>query len=440
MGRRILATLPFLLVNILLFIVVILFGMFAFNFISINSYLLSIIGLSKFTSGWSAFLITFYGLMQIAIYIIYILLIVEIGCLVLRLLLSNFYHAFDAYRNQPYHSRKYVKMITLITVFKKIGINTKTKALISYLFVALIVIGGSFVTKKIMEKSDDVVYRAYAKINLKREETPKEALDMSDVIEAKEAITVDVKMGIGSLYIIKQGQVNGKVREYITIYYNYDNQEQLDTYSYNFDVNTSELKINAVLDNTSYEKYEEAVMPTVLIIFPANLTIDKVNFETNQGDFELTETTIGDVFIKTNDSVIRFDQATKKEINNLSIAGNNLDVNLDEMYINEKFTCQIKNGILRLDKGTYHDVDINIDNVKFTINTVNAENSLIEMVNTNVIISNYYAKNMTFNVNSSDLQMNNYQDSSYVYEKVLVNHQNSKIKISGLKFEEKRVD
>ncbi|MDP3130709.1 MAG: hypothetical protein Q8N15_05175, partial [Bacillota bacterium] len=189
--------------------------LFAISFFQVNAVRFSILPIVAFARGWEKLWVWIYLAADAGYLLILGLLFLELSLFLARTIVILSAKALAAVRGtDPEHLIKIVKKISLVTPIKKLGVNTPTKSIIAYVAVMLLVLGGGWVAKQILDANESLVYRSIIVKNLESDEL---VVDVEADIEADETFAIDIAAGVGNVHIYAVSDTTE-----VTAYFLYD--------------------------------------------------------------------------------------------------------------------------------------------------------------------------------------------------------------------------
>ncbi|HAQ57222.1 MAG TPA: hypothetical protein DCR44_07515 [Acholeplasmatales bacterium] len=293
--------------------------LFAISFFQVNAVRFSILPIVAFARGWEKLWVWIYLAADAGYLLILGLLFLELSLFLARTIVILSAKALAAVRGtDPERLIKIVKKISLVTPIKKLGVNTPTKSIIAYVAVMLLVLGGGWVAKQILDANESLVYRSIIVKNLESDEL---VVDVEADIEADETFAIDIAAGVGNVHIYSVSDTTE-----VTAYFLYDTTTERESLVWSVDADTNVISVRFSETADAYVKYVDPLPGSIELYLPStltigaitvdlahygNLTIEYLSFATlvadvAQGTISLSaaDRTIGDVLLASRGGVI----------------------------------------------------------------------------------------------------------------------------------------
>jgi len=362
-------------IETVLFLAVFFIVIFGFSYFQANLFLFTDFSVLSHSAGWDKFLMFIY-LGCNALFMIFItLVVIELVLFLLRVMVKTILNTFRYLSLRTTDKADHiVKQISLITIFKKLKINTPKRAVITYIVLIVLLFGVKFVAQQIMKGSDTFVYRVYENLHLN---TETQNYEFADAIAAGDEYTLNVFTSVGNIHLYQM-----KNQTTANFVYLYDTSLQLLHYDYTIDEVNKTITIDFNEGLLSYLEYSDVLRPQVEIYLPEGLILSEVNLTVSvSGDVVVDYTGMDSLTIVAQDSEI-YVSAISSVIDNLSISA-----------ISSK---------LRIQTNSLNQAYFNLDDSEATLTLGDVYNQL-EIVTSNN--SNLYLYNLDvtdLNISSSD--------------------------------------
>lgn len=258
-----------ILLELLLIFVLGIASLFIVSYIRVNLVVFDELAILSNATGWDKFWMWMYLFGDCLYFIVLSLMFLELVLFLLRTIAKILFNylGFVTGRDMAKWLAS-VKLISLISIFRKLKINTTKRGLIVYFAVIVYTFGSPFIAEKILDSRDSLIYRAHELVNLYEES---ETVDMTASINAELVYDIRIQTGVGNIHVYAIDDT-----QEATIHFFFDNQEQLDTYTLTINAETGIIDIQFNVDQLTYAIYQEPVMPSVELYLPESLLIGDI--------------------------------------------------------------------------------------------------------------------------------------------------------------------
>lgn len=422
------------LVTALVFEIVLLlvFGIvvfITFGYASSNAILWNDFGLLRYTSGMESFWLFLVVLSQALQYVIFIYLAIEAMLYMIRSAgkaVIKGYEKFQGVEATKWRAR--ISKISTLGFYKAIKINTPKRGIITYVIVVALMFLTGFVGNAVLKNQNSLVYRTMKTINLYSEE---EIVDFTPSINADDVFDITIHAGMANIHLYQI-----KEASQAKFYLLYDEVHVKDNYQFeiDYDAKTMTATVNDTQD--SYEKYVDAVIPSLEFYLPEWLKLGTITIVLDFGGIiRLDYIHFQDLHLSANHSEIHVRNQTGFLANSLTLTAEysratiqidrvkSLDITLNQSYFN---------GRLRVIDDTLTMNAWNDSEVLMFQSTI--ANLDIQMWDSSLQLIETYPKTALIEVFRSQVYFSNGQ-SQYPYESVIINHYQSDLQIRGVQYD-----
>ncbi|MBU1144717.1 MAG: hypothetical protein KJ971_02510 [Firmicutes bacterium] len=327
----------------------------------------------------------------VGFYILFCLIFFELVLFLLRTMIKVSLKAIEKIKNnslEKYYTIQ--KRISLFTLFRVIKINTPKRGLIAYFVIIALVWGSGLLGKAILSQTQSYVFRSYEQLNLYSDET---LVDFTSEIALEEPYQIQVTTGVGSVHLY---QLTSETD--LKIYYLYDTLLQKDSYSLEIDETLNLISISFNESITSYELYQDDVMPSVEIYLPATLLLDEIDVQIlNVGNCTMEYVDANKLSLKINNGTATLTESENR-INEFEIEAisstlkmtideaTNLVLTLDDTLTNLRL-YQVDETVL-IDSSNGTDIFFYTSNMNsLQISAINSRIEMREVYTENIMVS-----------------------------------------------------
>lgn len=261
-----------LLVVTVLAIVLGIVVLFSISFFQVNAVRFEILPIVAFARGWEKLWVWIYLSADAGYLLILGLLFLELSLFLARTIVTLSVKALSAVKgSDPDRIVAIVRKISLSTPIKKLGVNTPTKSIIAYVAVMLLVLGGGWVAKQVLDGNDSLVYRSIIVKNLESDELK---VDLAIDIEADETFAIDIGAGVGNVHIYSVSDTTE-----VTAYFLYDTDAERESLVWSVDAATNVISVRFSETADGYVKYVDPLPGSVELYLPETLSIGAITVQ-----------------------------------------------------------------------------------------------------------------------------------------------------------------
>lgn len=246
--------------------ILVLFSVF---FLSANTAVFTDFSILAYSAGAARFWLALYLGSDAGFLVVFALFLLEIGLLCLRGFARVGAKAYEEWSGKDASNAvTLIKKFSLLQVFKFLGVNTRTKAVIVYAAVIALLLVPGWIAKAVLKGQEDLVYRSHADyVHLESEDN---ALDFTAAISAGTDYDIVITANVGMVHLY-----TGDADSFGHVYFLYDTQTQKDAFVLTNDAVDGVLTV-AFGPEADYERYVDPVLSSVEIFLPSNLPIGSV--------------------------------------------------------------------------------------------------------------------------------------------------------------------
>ncbi len=244
--------------------------LFSYYFLSANTAVFTDFSILAHSAGAARFWLSLYLGSDAGFLVVFALFLLEIALLCLRGFARVGAKAYEEWSGKDTAKAvAFLKKISLLYVFRILGVNTRTKAVIVYASVIALLLVPGWIAKAVLKSQEDLVYRSHADyVHLESEDN---ALDFTAAIEADTTYDLVISANVGMVHLY-----TGDDDSFGHVYFLYDTESQKEAFSLSNDAENGVLTISFGPE-TDYERYVDPVLSSVEIFLPSNLPIGSVS-------------------------------------------------------------------------------------------------------------------------------------------------------------------
>lgn len=267
-SKVLIMTLTEVLLSVLLFIVLI----FSFSYFTTNLYAFTDLKILSYGSGSEVFWMALYLGTNTLFTLVILLVLLEIALFTLRMMAKVALNTITKVTGKESPKiDSFFKNLSIIALLKKIKIDNRKRAIITYLVLMVLIFGVKFVTKSILSTTESSLYRVYENISLYHD-TYTESL--TDELEEGSEYTLLLNTSVGNIHLYTMSESTD-----MELIYYYDTLAQKCTLNYSIDKETNTIVVSFNEMITSYTPYVDDLLPQIELYLPETLSIDVVDIQ-----------------------------------------------------------------------------------------------------------------------------------------------------------------
>ena len=412
------------LVLIVLTALLVLGIIFMVGYMDVNAGTFGQMALVNYARGYEKIWVFVYYFSDVLFYIIISLLFFEMILMILRTMIIRGIKTIEVVKKVDLKVIiEKIKIVSLISIFKAMKINTPKRGIIAYAIVMVLVFGSGWVAKTVLNSNDSLVYRSDKIINLYNDE---KIVDFTGEMTDTDLYDIIIDGDIVNVHIYSVANTNEA-----NFYYLYDTEEQKAAYTITIDHELNQIHVVLDQNQDGYEKYIDPVLPSVEMYLPGLLKVDQIDIKVSvYGSVTMEYVTFADLILDTNHS-------------DISVKGEGMMV--------DSVTVKQNIGKLALTFDRVGNVDLTIENVDATLRLNQITNSLlIDSISSDIFLYQTTANTMTIDAVTSELELRevlgqnatiNLVNSKLLYVNtksenpaiVTINSENSELTTKGIK-------
>ncbi len=240
-----------------------------FGYASSNAVVWNDFGLLQYTSGIESFWLFLVVFSQALQYVIFIYLAIEAMLYMIRSAgkaVIKGYEKFQGVEMTKWRTR--VNKISTLGFYKAIKINTPKRGIIAYVIVVALMFLSGVVGNAVLKNQESLVYRTMKTINLHSEE---EIVDFTSSINEDDVFDITVQAGMANIHLY-QIKESSQAKFYLL----YDEVQVKDNYQFEIDYPAKTITAVVNESQSSYEKYVDAVIPSLEFYLPEWLKLGTI--------------------------------------------------------------------------------------------------------------------------------------------------------------------
>lgn len=400
---------------------------FMVGYMEVNAGTFGQLSLVNFANGYEKIWVFVFYFSDVLFYIIISLLFFEMVLMILRTMIIRGIKTIEMIKKNDLKTIiDKVKIVSLISIFRAMKINTPKRGIIAYAVVMVLVFGSGWVAKTVLNSYDSLVYRSDKIINLYSDE---KIVDFANEMTDTDLYDIIIDSDIVNVHIYSVANTN-KAK----FYYLYDTDEQKAAYTMTIDHELNQIHVVLNQNQDGYEKYVDPVLPSVEMYLPGLLKIDQVDINISiYGSVSMEYVTFSDLILETN-------------LADISVKGEGMMV--------DSVTVKQKMGKLALTFDHIGNVDLTIENVDASLRLNQITSSLlIDSISSDIFLYQTTANTITIDAVDSELELREVLGQNatitvvnskllYVNTKsenpaiVRINSENSELTTKGIKYDQ----
>jgi|GEM_PF-3571546 len=400
-----------------------------FGYASSNAVLWNDFGLLRYTSGVESFWLFLVVFSQALQYVIFLYLAMEAMLYMIRSAgkaVIKGYEKFQGVEATKWRAR--ISKISTLGFYKAIKINTPKRGIITYVVVVALMFLTGLVGNAVLKNQDSLVYRTMKTINLYSEE---EIVDFTPSINADDEFDITIHAGMANIHLYQIKEAS-EAKFYLL----YDEVQVKDNYQFEIDYDAK--TITATVNDTqdSYEKYVDAVIPSLEFYLPEWLKLGTITIVLDFGGIiRLDYIHFQDLHLSATHSEIHVRNQTGFLANSLTLTAEysratiqidrvkSLDITLNHSYFNGRLRVIDET----LSMNAWNDSEVLMFQSTIASLDMQIWDSSLQLIET-------YPKTALIEVFRSQVYFSNGQ-SQYPYESVIINHYESDLQIRGVQYD-----
>jgi hypothetical protein len=226
----------------------------------------------QFASGWDAFWMFWVFFSDALLYVILVFMFVEIGLYLLRTSGKVIVKGYEKYSGkiQDKWANRF-KSMSLLVLFRLIKINTVKRGIIAYVSIIVLMLLSGFIGKTVLTGKNALIYRAFETINLY---SHLEEVDFTPSINDDQVFDLLIEGGVANIHLY-QVKESSKAKFYLL----YDDEQIKDAYEFEIDYINQTITARLNLDQESYTRYVDSVLPSLEFYLPEWLKLDHIRID-----------------------------------------------------------------------------------------------------------------------------------------------------------------